>query len=125
MFTGSVEQSREVERFLRLLPFSSEFSLAVTLYTERDFGLVDVLPPGCSKGATLAEWVRLRGWSREAVMAIGDNLNDREMLEYAGLPVIMGNSVPELKILGWNQTLSNDEGGVAAAIHAYALGSLA
>ena len=52
------------------------------------------------KGATLAEWVRLRGWSRDDVMAIGDNLNDMEMLQFAGLPVVMGNSVPELKSLG-------------------------
>jgi len=57
-------------------------------------------------------------------MAIGDNFNDREMLEFAGLPVVMANSVPELKNLGWRETLSNDEGGVAAAIREYALENL-
>jgi hydroxymethylpyrimidine pyrophosphatase-like HAD family hydrolase len=54
-------------------------------------------------------------------MAIGDNWNDREMLEFAGLPVVMANSVAELKTLGWAITLSNDECGVAAAINTYAL----
>jgi hypothetical protein len=54
-------------------------------------------------------------------MAIGDNWNDRGMLEFAGLPVLMGNSVPELKSLGWTVTLSNDENGVAEAIRTYAL----
>ena len=98
--------------------------LAATIYQNRDFGMVDVIPPGCSKGSTLAEWVRRRGWSREDVMAIGDNHNDLEMLHYAGLPVVMGNSVPELKSLGWRETLSNGEGGVAAAIEAYALGAM-
>jgi phosphoserine phosphatase len=34
-------------------------------------------------------------------MALGDNWNDREMLEFAGLPIVMGNSVPELKTRGW------------------------
>ena len=120
MFTGLVSQAREIEAALIRLSFAQEYSLAVTLYEDRDFGLVDVISPGCSKGATLAEWVRRRGWSREDVMAIGDNLNDREMLEYAGLPVVMANSVPELKSLGWRETLTNDEGGVAAAIEAYA-----
>ena len=116
MFTGPVARMREVDSWLAELPFSSDFSLAVTLYDSRNFGLVDVISPGCSKGATLAEWVALRGWSREDVMAIGDNLNDVEMLEYAGLPVVMGNSVPELKLLGWHETLSNDHwSGVAAA----------
>jgi Cof subfamily protein (haloacid dehalogenase superfamily) len=124
MFTGTVAQMREVESFLAKLSFCSEYSLAVTLYNRTDFGLVDVIAPGCSKGATLAEWVALRGWSREDVMAIGDNLNDMEMLEYAGLPVVMGNSVPELKSLGWHETLTNDQGGVAAAIEAFALGEL-
>jgi hydroxymethylpyrimidine pyrophosphatase-like HAD family hydrolase len=49
-------------------------------------------------------------------MAIGDNYNDIEMLEFAGLPVIMGNASEELKQRGWTVTLSNDESGVAAAI---------
>ena len=58
-------------------------------------------------------------------MAIGDNWNDREMLEFAGFPVVMGNSVPELKSLGWTVTLSNDENGVAEAIRSYALNGAA
>ena len=124
MFTGSVAQAKVVESLLSRAPFSSEYSLAVTVYQNRDFGMVDVISPGCSKGSTLAQWVRDRGWSRDDVMAIGDNLNDIEMLEYAGLPVVMGNSVPELKSLGWRETLTNGEGGVAAAIEAYALGAL-
>src|SRR5579864_2584053 len=122
MFTGYANQVREAEAFLSRLPFASQFSVAMTVYDKRDFGLVDVIAGGCSKGATLAEWVRRRGWSREDVMAIGDNLNDMEMLQFAGLPVVMGNSVPELKTLGWRETLSNDQGGVAAAIELYAFG---
>jgi hypothetical protein len=124
MFTGTVGCMREVESGLSRLSFCSEYSLAVTLYERTDFGLVDVISLGCSKGATLAEWVALRGWSRQDVMAIGDNLNDMEMLEYAGFPVVMGNSVPELKSLGWHETLTNDQGGVAAAIEAFALGEV-
>ena len=57
MFTGSVARMREVEVVLRGLPFSPEFSLAMTLYQDRDFGLVDVIFPVCSKGTTLAKWV--------------------------------------------------------------------
>ena len=34
------------------------------------------------------------GLDPDQVMAIGDNFNDVEMLEYAGLPVVMGNAVP-------------------------------
>ena len=74
-----------------------------------------------TKGVALKEWTRRIGISREEVMAIGDNWNDREMLEFAGLPVVMANCVEELKSFGWAMTSSNDEGGLAEAIHAYVL----
>ena len=122
MFTGKCETIRKAETSLRSLSFSTLYALAVTIYEDRDFAMIDVIHPGCSKGATLAEWVRLRGFDREEVMAIGDNHNDLEMLTYAGLPVVMANGVKELKGLGWRQTLSNDESGVAAAIENYAFG---
>ena len=122
MFTSTVESMRRVEKKLGSAPGRERFALAVTYYESRDFGMVDVIRPHCSKGATLAEWTARRGFSREEVMAIGDNFNDREMLEFAGLPVVMANGVPELKALGWRQTLSNDDSGVAAAILEYALG---
>jgi Cof subfamily protein (haloacid dehalogenase superfamily) len=121
MFTGQVEAMRQAEKSLQSAPERDDFALATTYYADRDFGMVDVIRPNCSKGATLAEWTAQRGLSREDVMAIGDNFNDREMLEFAGLPVVMANGVPELKLLGWRETLSNDDGGVAAAIAEYAL----
>ena len=123
MYSGSVSEMQNVSACLREAPKELEFSLAMTFYDHRDFAMVDVIRLKCSKGATLAEWTELRGFRREEVMAIGDNFNDREMLEFAGLPVVMANSVPELKILGWRETLSNDESGVAAAIREYALGT--
>ncbi len=124
MYSGPVNVMRETEAVLRSGFDGSWFSVAITYYESQNFGMVDVIRPKCSKGATLAEWAGLRGLTREEVMAIGDNHNDREMLEFAGLPVVMANSVPELKSLGWRETRSNDEGGVAAAIHEYALGEL-
>lgn len=124
MFSGPVDRLREAAAVLRSLESASRFALAVTEYESRNFALVDVLAPGVSKGVSLAEWAEQRGYPRAAVMAIGDNLNDREMLEFAGLPVVMGNSVPELQELGWHVTLTNDQSGVAAAIQKYALETL-
>jgi Cof subfamily protein (haloacid dehalogenase superfamily) len=117
MFTGGVSAMREVASVLRSMPEVREFALAYTEYEARDFALVDVINAVCSKGAALAEWTRLRGLPREEVMAIGDNHNDLEMLEFAGLAVVMANSVPGLRRDGWRVTSSNDEDGVAAAIH--------
>jgi len=44
-----------------------------------------------------------------------------EMLSFAGVPVVMGNGVAELKAFGWHETGSNDDSGVAAAIEQFAL----
>jgi hypothetical protein len=121
MYTGPCEPMRQIMRRLEVLPMAGEFTLALTEYSARDFSLLDVLRLGVTKGVALGEWARRRGIPREEVMAIGDNWNDREMLEFAGRPVVMGNSVPELKSLGWAITGSNDENGLAQAIRAYAL----
>lgn len=122
MYTGQCLPMRAAMKTLAALPFAGEFTLALTEYESRDLSILDVLPRGVTKGNTLKEWVRRRGIPSESVMAIGDNWNDREMLEFAGCPVVMGNSVAELKSLGWPLTLSNDEDGLAAAIYRYALG---
>ena len=52
-----------------------------------------------------------------AIMAVGDNLNDVDMLELAGHPVVMGNAVAELKRCGWPLAAGHDEAGLARAIH--------
>jgi len=121
MFNGGVAAMRGLADLLRALPSSPGFAVAVTEYVERDFSLVDVLPAGCTKGATLAEWARRQGYARGEVMALGDNLNDLEMLEAAGVPVVMGNAVPALLEHGWPITATNDAAGVAEAIHRFVL----
>ena len=121
MYTGPVAEMRRLVATLRSLPFSGDFSLAVAEYEARDFTIVDVIEHSCSKGSALSQWAAHLGIPREEILAIGDNLNDREMLDFAGLAVVMGNASPGLKSLGWPVTLSNDEGGVAAAIEQYVL----
>ncbi len=121
MYTGPVGEMRRLVATLRRLDFASDFSLAVAEYEARDFTIVDVIERSCSKGNALREWAKRNSVQREEVLAIGDNLNDREMLEFAGQAVVMGNAAQELKTLGWPVTLSNDEGGVASAIERYVL----
>jgi Cof subfamily protein (haloacid dehalogenase superfamily) len=121
MLSGKVEPMRQAEAALRGAPLAHEFALAATCYESKDFAMIDVIHPVCSKGSSLAEWAALRGFAREEVMAIGDNHNDLEMLSFAGIPVVMGNSVPALKTYGWHETGTNDENGVALAIEHFAL----
>jgi hypothetical protein len=121
MFLGDCEMLARAMKLLEGLPFSNEFTLAQTVYEHRNLSMLDVLRRGVNKGAALAAWAAHLGIAREAVMALGDNWNDREMLEFAGVPVVMGNCVAELQCQGWPVTLSNDANGVAHAIRKYAL----
>jgi len=121
LFLAECGTIRQVMELLEAHPDAREFALALTEYEARNMSMLDVLKPGVTKGAALAEWARHRGVAREGVMAIGDNWNDREMLAYAGLPVVMENSIAQLKNLGYAPTLSNDRAGVAAAIRKYVL----
>lgn len=50
MFTGTVGRMREVESLLAQFPFSSKYSLAMTLYNRTDFGLVDVILADAPRG---------------------------------------------------------------------------
>ena len=125
MLSGKVDSMREVEAVLRAAEAAEGFKVASTVYESRDFSMIDVIHPECSKGAALAEWATLRGLAREEIMAVGDNHNDLEMLSFAGVPVVMGNCVPELRNFGWHETASNDHNGVAAAIELFALREVA
>jgi Cof subfamily protein (haloacid dehalogenase superfamily) len=117
MFNGSVEPMRALVTALRALAVANQFAVAITEYELRDFALVDVNGAGCSKGTTLARWATSRGLTPDAVMAVGDNLNDVEMLDFAGTAVVMGNATEALKDRGYDVTGSNDEGGLARAIY--------
>jgi len=119
MFNGAAAAMRLLTEALRL--DAGEFAVALTEYVHRDFSLVDVTAPTATKGQALAWRAEQLGLQRDEVMAIGDNFNDLEMLEYAGTPVVMANAVDGLKRPGWHVTAHQDDGGLARAIRRFAL----
>ena len=120
-FNGGVGEMRTLHAYLDDHPVSRQVSLTLTEYEDRDFSLLDVTAQGCSKAAALATWAARRGLQPRELMAVGDNLNDREMLAFAGVPVVMGNAVEALKVNGWPTTGTHDEAGLAQAIREFAL----
>jgi len=96
--------------------------LLSTVYPKRDLSILDAIHPRVSKGTGLAALADRCGRAPAEVMAIGDNFNDLEMLQYAGTAVVMGNAEEELKQQGFPVTASNDDHGVARAIERYVLG---
>ena len=124
MFCGTMDRMGLALRALEGTGMDGAVTVLRTEYPERDLSMIDVLNAGCSKGHALERWAAHRGYRREEVMAIGDNHNDVEMLEFAGHPVIMGNACEELRSRGWTVTLGNDACGIAAAVD-LALGDVA
>ncbi len=116
MFCGTMVRMNTALRALEQAGMDGMVTVLRTEYPERDLSMIDVLNAGCSKGHALERWAAYRGYRREEVMAVGDNHNDVEMLEFAGHPVIMGNACEELRARGWRVTRGNHECGVAAAV---------
>jgi hypothetical protein len=122
MVTGTIARMREAEKALKASEWSGSCESVTTEYPARDLSILDLLPPGVSKGWALARLAGRLGIDRKEAMAIGDNWNDVDMLEWAGQGVMMGNAAQELrtmaKMRGWKQAPPNDQDGVAVVLEA-------
>ena len=85
-----------------------------------EFG-IDVLPKDGSKAETLKFVADKYGFKQEDIVAFGDGNNDMEMIEYAGVGIVMANGKPELKERADFVTLSNNEGGIYHGLRKYGL----
>jgi len=56
------------------------------------------------------------GLQQAEIIAIGDNFNDKEMIEFAGLGIAMGNAPAAIRSAADYVTLTNNEDGVAQAL---------
>jgi Cof subfamily protein (haloacid dehalogenase superfamily) len=122
MAAGTVSQMRTAEQAVKASEWAGDCACERTEYPARDLSILDLLPRDVSKGAALKKLAAHLGVERNEVMAIGDNWNDVEMLEWAGQGVLMGNASVELRAMaktrGWEQAPSNDEDGVAVVLEA-------
>ncbi len=120
MVAGNLGKMRNAEKAIKASEWSAHCECVRTEYPARDLSILDLLPPGVSKGWALERLAARLGIDRKAVMAIGDNWNDVDMLEFAGQGVMMGNAAGELrtmaKMRGWKQAPPNDEDGVAVVL---------
>lgn len=82
---------------------------------------LEVLNPSASKGKALKSLTDILGFTADEVMAIGDNENDLDMIEFAGIGVAMGNAIPKVKEHATVITDTNAEDGVATVIEKYVL----
>ncbi|HTH51754.1 MAG TPA: Cof-type HAD-IIB family hydrolase [Pyrinomonadaceae bacterium] len=120
-FSGPVEAMVEFVEILKT-ELGDSITLLETIYPRLDFTLIDILPPDASKGHGVSKLAEINDIAQDEIMVVGDNFNDLEMLELAGTPVVMANADERLRQTdGFYTTLTNDEGGVAAAIERFIL----
>ena len=79
----------------------------------------EVSNPEASKGSSLCFLRDYWGFKKEEVLAIGDQDNDIDMIEAAGVGVAMGNGTPNLKKAADFITKSLNEDGFSYAMEKY------
>lgn len=92
-----------------------------TVYPALGMSLIDVMAAGVAKGEAVRFFEERWGLEARGTLAIGDNWNDRSMLEAAGLGFVMGNADPAMHRLGLPVLPTNEDDGVAVAIEEHVL----
>lgn len=85
-----------------------------------ELGGADVVPAGNNKARGIPLILNYYGASVEDAVAIGDSMNDLEMIRLAGLGIAMGNAMPEVQRAADYVAKDVDESGLSDAIR-YAL----
>ncbi len=76
----------------------------------------EIVQRECGKAVAMEYVLKLLNIERKFSIAMGDSLNDFDMIEYAGIGVAMGNAVSEIKDISSMVTEDVDKGGVAQAL---------
>jgi Cof subfamily protein (haloacid dehalogenase superfamily) len=83
---------------------------------------IEVVNPQVSKSRALAMVADRLGIDQADVCAIGDNLNDEDMVTWAGFGVAMGNAPPALKSVAKFVTGPIEDAGVSQVIDRFVIG---
>lgn len=80
---------------------------------DMEYFYTEISSQNVNKWEAILKLLQLLNISSNNVIAIGDNVNDKTMLENAGLGVAMGNSAPYIKKFAKQVTEDNNSDGVA------------
>ena len=86
---------------------------------EISYHYTEISAENINKWRAIEELSRILNISKEEIMAIGDNVNDIQMIENSKIGVAMDNSRDEIKLRADYITKSNDEDGVVEAIEKF------
>jgi len=78
---------------------------------------LEVISLEASKASAIEFIIDRYGIGKKEIIAIGDNYNDKGMIEFAGMGIAMGNAPQEIKLAANYVTDTNNNDGVAKALH--------
>lgn len=111
LFVGTPE---EIDGYQSLIEPLLPTGLVSVVRSEPEY--LEFLPGGVTKGAGLQKLAAHLSIKPEECAAIGDWLNDLEMLEWVGRPACVANAHPEILAVCPEVFPDNDSGGVASFI---------
>jgi Cof subfamily protein (haloacid dehalogenase superfamily) len=85
------------------------------------YSYADISAKGCNKWTAVKFLADKLGIKKDEILAIGDNINDMQMIYNAGLGVCMDNGSPHVKMIADVVAPSNEKDGVAQIIEKYVL----
>lgn len=112
------DHREEIEALRGLL--KAEFGNQLSITQSKPY-FIEIMAQGISKGRTLAKLAQQLGVHQREVIAVGDGLNDLEMVQWAGLGVAVANAIPKLHEVADYVTTSCDEEGVVKVIERFIL----
>lgn len=124
---GVIEEPACIDETMRAL--RSEFSPEDVKYNaifapNYGFHVIECFAPHVSKWHGIGHLLRLWGIAPSEVVAVGDDINDVEMIAGAGLGVAMGNAIEAVRKAAKWQVPTNNECGVAVLVDALLKGQV-
>lgn len=79
--------------------------------------MLELIPKGTNKWVGLQSLLKSMDLTARSCMAVGDGLNDYEMINNVALGIAMGNAVESVKSVADYVVSSNDDDGIVEAFH--------
>lgn len=105
-------QSHQVEKLFELIK-SNHANVIQQRVWQAPYNIIEIVRAGLNKAVGISKIAKFYNIPRERIIAFGDEENDLEMIEYAGIGVAMKNGVDKVKRAADVVTKSNEEDGIA------------
>ena len=118
IFNGIIRKLREIRDIdvLDVAHMSRKMIKSGTEEVSLEYYYTEITSKNVDKWYAIEYLIDKSNINKEDIMTIGDNVNDKLMIENAGCGVVMGNSAPYIKEIADMVVADNNQDGVAEAV---------